>query len=638
MLPMHRIAGALAVAVVAALTAAAPAPAQVPCPRPLCEPEPTPTPTPTPSPRPRPTPTPTPDPGQPPPGPPAPAPTALSGTATFQADPGHTGWVPQASLIAPLRPRWTRPFAAGMPLAGEGRVYVVAEGALRALDPRTGADLWAVPTSGQLGAYDAGRLFVTAAGFLTAYAAADGRQLWTREIDSSYSLSTVPVATGGSVYISTDSGTSSIVALDAETGRVRWNAEGNGTGNTPAVDGERVYASYACGWTYAWDRAGGKKRWNTDADCSGGGGSTPVVSGGRLYVPENSGVYEAATGRLIGTYPGGTPVFADGVGIYTGTTTSEDSTAQTRTMQAVDPASGRLIWSAAVPAGTTEGSTVTPLAVGSAVYTMAGGVLSARKLRTGQLLWSFKPPAAETTYSSDSAGVRLGAAPDLLLVARGKSLTAYENAFTPPPGGIDVGATDFDPFIGQTLEVGGLLGRDLRARVPQVVIEGDRAPFGKRFRRLARARPNEDGFFTASLKPDRNLRVRVRAGSVRSQTMRIAVIPRYRFAFRALGTTGRRVRVRFTIRGPRDVRLTGRRAYVYLGRMARRRYQRLGASRVRTVRRGRSAGAITIPLVTSGEKDIITLCIPGQVRLGLGPADVLTRRCGARSVRYGRGG
>lgn len=577
----------------AALTAPSGAPAQVPCVPPLCTPEPTPTPTPgpRPTPTPKPKPTPTPAPGDPSAGPPPPPPTDLSGTATLQADAGHTGWVPRTSLIAPLRKRWSRDVSAGRPLSGDGRVYAMADGALRALDPRTGRDLWAVPVDGTLGAYDEGRLFVTSSGFLNAYAAADGHQLWTTEIDSSYSLSTTPVAAGGTVYVSTDSGTSEILALDAASGKVRWHAGGNGTGNTPAVDAERVYASYACGWTYAWDRAGGAKRWNSTSDCSGGGGSTPTVAGGRLYVPENSAVYEAATGRVLGTYPGGTPVIADGIAIYSRDQGGESETRPV--MQGVDPASGRLLWSADVPVGSGmyEGVSEAPLAVGSAVYDVRAGVISAHAVRTGQLLWAEKLASRDTSAYASGSAVQLGAAPDLLLVAGGGRLTAFETLFTPGPRGIDVGITRRRPFVGQRIGVAGLLGSELRGRVPAVVVEGDRAPFGRRFRELGRVRSGEDGFFSGSLKPDRNVRLRVRAGGTVTRPVTVWVLPRYAFRFRAVG---HRVRIRFRVRGAHDVRLAGRRAYVYLGRMHARRYERLGSARMHRVARGRAAGAVLV--------------------------------------------
>jgi hypothetical protein len=88
-------------------------------------------------------------------------------------------------------------------------------------------------------------------------------------------------------------------------GQCRWR---NGDHSSPAVTGENVYVSYACPQSYAFNAVTGQQLWHHDSCCQGGGGATPVVHDGRLYVrddfcdPTSGLVLDANTENPIGGF------------------------------------------------------------------------------------------------------------------------------------------------------------------------------------------------------------------------------------------------------------------------------------------------------------------------------------------------
>ena len=61
----------------------------------------------------------------------------------------------------------------------------------------------------------------------------------------------------------------------------------NGDHSSPAVTADGVYVSYACEVSYRLNRQTGAKAWTHTTGCSGGGGSTPVVHDGKVYIRDN---------------------------------------------------------------------------------------------------------------------------------------------------------------------------------------------------------------------------------------------------------------------------------------------------------------------------------------------------------------
>ena len=78
-----------------------------------------------------------------------------------------------------------------------------------------------------------------------------------------------------------DSPGSLLYALRQSDGGERWPAKSlpSGDDSTPSLDGSNVYVSLAGPQTYAFDRATGAERWHYSGRCTGGGGSTTMVSG-----------------------------------------------------------------------------------------------------------------------------------------------------------------------------------------------------------------------------------------------------------------------------------------------------------------------------------------------------------------------
>jgi hypothetical protein len=161
----------------------------------------------------------------------------------------------------------------------------------------------------------------------------------------------------------------------------------------------------------------------------------------------------------------------------------------------------------------------------------------------------------------------------------------------------------------------------------------DRAPFGRRWRRDGALTMRPDGGFTGVGRPQRNTRIRVRVGGVVARAGTVYVYPRVKFRIRGVSPSHFSIRVR--VRGPRGVRLGGRRAVIYLGRRSVKRLYRIASARLRRTGRGRATASVTRRrLRRVGRRDFVVMCVPRQHRLGMGRADVLARRCGARRISF----
>ena len=98
-----------------------------------------------------------------------------------------------------------------------------------------------------------------------------------------------------------------LYAVDAATGAVLWTQPvANGDDSSPAVTANGVYVSYACEQTYAFAPESGNPIWHHETDCSGGGGRTPVLADGGVWVRDDAGmvpsVLNAADGKVRGSY------------------------------------------------------------------------------------------------------------------------------------------------------------------------------------------------------------------------------------------------------------------------------------------------------------------------------------------------
>ncbi|MDO6586646.1 PQQ-binding-like beta-propeller repeat protein [Salipiger sp. 1_MG-2023] len=197
------------------------------------------------------------------------------------------------------------------PVVGGGRVFVMDAGHVVSAVTPSGQIAWRKPmipvrdaadqAQGGGLAYDNGRLYVTSGfGWVTALDAASGAEIWTQRLGNT--ATGAPSVAGGLVYLT--SGDELGWALEADTGRIRWDSTGLGDINnvagapTPAVSDDLVIFAYGSGGVQALFRQGGLRRWSADVvgtrqgsalatvtDITGG----PVISGDKVFVGNHSG-------------------------------------------------------------------------------------------------------------------------------------------------------------------------------------------------------------------------------------------------------------------------------------------------------------------------------------------------------------
>ncbi|WP_255949965.1 outer membrane protein assembly factor BamB family protein [Streptomyces odontomachi] len=246
-------------------------------------------------------------------------------SVTYQSNAQHDGSLLDTGVGAPpLGEKWSRDLGGDVsyPIVAGGRVFATAASpdgygtTLYAVDATTGQDAWAPVDLGgtywwSALAYGDGRLYAqNYDGVLTAFDPATGAQLWTVTLPGQYSFTSPPTFAGGLVYTGGAGSGGTLYAVDAASGAVRWTRPvANGDDSSPAVTADGVYVSYACEQTYAFDPRSGDPIWHHDTECSGGGGRTPVVADGGVWIRDDAGmtpsVLDATDGTVRDTYAAG---------------------------------------------------------------------------------------------------------------------------------------------------------------------------------------------------------------------------------------------------------------------------------------------------------------------------------------------
>jgi outer membrane protein assembly factor BamB len=369
---------------------------------------------------------------------PTPPPTAGTAVA-YQIDAAHTG-AQFDTITPPLTQRWSRDLGGQIsyPLIAGGRIFVtVANQAsygtkLYALDEANGATLWGpVDLGGTYGwsnaAYEAGRVFaVNFDGLLRAFDAASGALLWSKQLPGQYSFDSPPTASGGLVYV-VGAGTGvTLYAVDEQDGAVIWsNLMFSGSDSSPAVTSTGVFVSFACNAVYDFSPQDGSLIWQHSEGCTGGGGSTPVFFGGRLYEGDSLTeklMFDAPTGAVLGTFPAGPPpAFSGSTGFFlTGSI-----------LKARDAYSGAVRWTF------TGDSTLisAPIVDNGYVYIgSSSGKVYALDASTGANVWTGNLGAAVQTTESlvSRPHTGIGAGDDLVVVPASTLLVAYQSQPGPP--------------------------------------------------------------------------------------------------------------------------------------------------------------------------------------------------------------
>jgi outer membrane protein assembly factor BamB len=301
-----------------------------------------------------------------------------------------------------------------------GVAYVSVEDfGVVALDLATRRTLWTTPGGGNGTTVADGVVYdVDVESNLRAIDAASGSVLWTYTVDRLRGSG--PVAGDGAIFFGTGYD-NTIEAIDASTGKERWNVPlGGQADHPPAVDGGVVYASASSGPLFAIDAATGATDWtySCGASCS-----QPAVAGGVVFVGNEAGdlsALDGATGSLRwkvhlvnhGAIAGA--AVADGA-VYVGI----DIAGKTDHVIAVDTVSGGVVWDSLAfyhyPSA--------PVVADGVVYdwSRSRNDVDAYRASDGQLLWSVHMHNSGGVngvaisdgmmYASSSSGLHVFAAP-----------------------------------------------------------------------------------------------------------------------------------------------------------------------------------------------------------------------------------
>jgi outer membrane protein assembly factor BamB len=206
--------------------------------------------------------------------------------------------------------------------------------------------------------------------------AVTGAPVWASgtQLPGQSAFSSPPTALGGLVYTGGAGSAGTVYGVRASDGSVAWTAPvQNGDHSSPAVSASGVYVSYACGWTYDFSPGSGAKLWTRPASCEGGGGKTPVLAAGRLYVRDNS-----CAAQSLGS-PG---VPGCGAAILDASSGSPQS-----------------LFSPTGPA---------PAVDATNVYDLHGSTLTATSVATGATAWTFNAGPSPVDPTIDSAPIVAG--------------------------------------------------------------------------------------------------------------------------------------------------------------------------------------------------------------------------------------
>lgn len=201
----------------------------------------------------------------------------------FSLQTGKRSWMVEGRIPAPFA-------------LAAGRLYLVRDGELRALDGGSGKELWKAAVPGEIAegpAAGAGQVFVLSEeGTARAFAARDGQPLWKQDLSGRARCA--PVAAADRVLLSRlieregKPAGSELACLSGEDGRILWSLDlpGEMAFYRPVPAGDRVFLVTAGdkgpGAVRALDLGSGRELWKRpvvcDYDCE------PVLDAGRLLL------------------------------------------------------------------------------------------------------------------------------------------------------------------------------------------------------------------------------------------------------------------------------------------------------------------------------------------------------------------
>ena len=602
---------------------------------------------------------------------------AADESTAWMANPRHDNQLTASTLQPPLAVRWDVRLGTvtSNVIVADGRVVAVrvdASGApqLTALDAATGGVLWSVATPAARIAYEQGRVYATQGTGVAAFSAQTGARLWTVDLHADHGVPHV-VADAGTVFVLVDEPGSKVAALRGSDGTPLWTSPTLSSGSSsPAVDGARVYVGFGGGPTFALNRATGAIAWHYDTCCSGGGGTSVVLNGDRVYAEaEGFKVLDAASGQLVGTYVDhngsdySQPAFAGSLGIFR-------------------PAAGLI---AAGPDGLTAWTFAAqgaqrPMTANGHAYTVVfeGGIddragLVALNLASGAPVWCADlgvRPYPEGVVGPVSGGL------GMIVVAVDDRLVAFGNggggstcgaqagappvaAPAPPPApatgspaaaGRGTGSSvqvDSGPgpgprltllakrtslVLGERTRLSGIVSGLPKNAGVRVRLQADDHPFG-RWRTLARPRTRADGTYRdAAEAGEERPHPRVdRARAARAHPA-LTVYTELPDAAAPVGAGGAHPRVQVALAAPRQAGIRKRRVVFYLARPGDAVWRRIASARWRRARGLALTATATYPAGTLGAADRVLVCTREPRPDAFGRVTPYDRTCGAATL------
>lgn len=246
-------------------------------------------------------------------------------TPTFTADwdnllgnAAHAASV-SSSLDAPLQLAWTTNVGANVymtsPLVHNGKIYVASvdedlQGMahIYALDGSNGTLLWSYPVRNSIkNTIAIGHDIVfaqDAQGYLYAVDAETGKLRWEKQlpVNGLPALIDGLVTSEGVVYAGSGKG---LCAFECQTGKLLWKNEawgqGEGTTSTLTVGNGLLIGSAQWNALYGHDAKTGKKLWTAADNGLRNRGSSPALHGSLLYLISDKSFFilEAATGKVV---------------------------------------------------------------------------------------------------------------------------------------------------------------------------------------------------------------------------------------------------------------------------------------------------------------------------------------------------
>ena len=334
------------------------------------------------------------------------APAVLAGTTIIAGNSSNRGGL-FAVDTATGKLKWTflptgtasgNPFVATAPAVSGGIAIAPMGNTLVAVTIATGREAWRGPKTAQSArvAADSGLAFVLGedANF-HAFDAATGREKWTAPFPSRGSCESLPIARGGSVYVSRNIDSyRHLVALDASTGQERWRYPAAPVGNVglcaeqAVVSGDTLFA-VSDQKLYAISLATGREVWapvEVRAPIDGRDravGLTGLVDAGDVLVgvtPVSLMAFDKATGKLAWQLPGQFRQNSPSTAVAGGVLYVQGHPGAKPAAEVQD----RIVYQGGKPVEQTPA--------------LPGGHLNAIDLATRTVLWTFSRPTAEANW------------------------------------------------------------------------------------------------------------------------------------------------------------------------------------------------------------------------------------------------